>query len=95
MKKHYHVLIGLTGGYMPDDNVVCATRREAQRTAAEYKRMFNDTVWQCEDEDERRAKSYTGSLYRDGYAETGDGNDCIEITECYEADCLDDSDCND
>ena len=33
-RKHYHVLFGLRGGYMPDSNEVFTNKREAERYAA-------------------------------------------------------------
>lgn len=75
---HYHVLVGLQGGYMPATNVYCETWAEAQSVAREYKAQFND--------DDPR-DPFKGDIGRDGYA--ANSREYIEIVECQREDCLD------
>jgi hypothetical protein len=75
MSTHYHVLQGLAGCYMPNDNAVFRTVREARSCAAEYARTARDDGY-----------TVSGSA-RSGYYAVGDA-ECIEVTECTEADCL-------
>lgn len=74
--RHYHVLMGLTGGYMPNSNAMFTNRREAESYAASLAseaREAGDTV--------------SGSA-KSGYYSIGD-SECIEINDCYE-DCSED-----
>lgn len=71
--RHYHVLCGLRGCYMPDDNSVYATRKDAERSA----------VWLAKNAREE-GERVTGSA-KSGYYTVGEHN-CIEITEC-DSDC--------
>jgi hypothetical protein len=73
-KKHYHVLCGLKGLYMPDSNDICTSRRQAERFAAEGARHARD----CGDK-------VTGSA-REGYS-LGEHN-ALWIQECTIKDCL-------
>lgn len=79
MGRHYHVLCGLRGCYMPNSNNVHRTRRDAERDAA----------W-CADDRRGYGDKVTGSA-RQGYYEVGEG-ECIEITTCTDATCLQESD---
>ena len=92
VKRHYHVLEGLEGLYMPDSNYVCATRREAELLAATIAAEAKDDQAQSEEYKPRaewelrmdevpwhgsaRAGYYTNGICR------------IEINICYEADCV-------
>ena len=80
--KHYHVLTGMEGGYMPSQNSAHATKREAMDCA----------IWEASD---YRDAGYTvvGSAKDGLYVCTPPGasahtlNDYIEIVECTETDC--------
>lgn len=75
--KHYHVLFGLSGGYLPSDNAVFRTLREARSYAADLAREIR----------EYEGKKVVGSA-RLGYYDVGD-YEYIEITDpCYEPECL-------
>ncbi len=76
-KRHYHVLVGLAGMYMPNDNTVCRTRREAEACA-------RDTAARFRDDGDRVSGSARAGYYTVGESE------CIEITDCDTAACLDD-----
>jgi hypothetical protein len=80
--RHYHVLVGLTGGYLSDSNYFCATKGEAQETAHQEAERFRDDYW------EDKTVKVRGNM-RDGYIVYRDGVDWmgIWITECYEEDC--------
>jgi hypothetical protein len=69
------VLSGLCGLFMPSENEVYATQRDAEEAARKLARQFRDD-----------GERVTGSA-REGYYQVGD-NWCIEITECDEAACL-------
>lgn len=73
--KHYHVLQGLQGLYMPNCNDVFSSKGEAQRYAAELAADARDQEYKV-----------SGSA-RSGYYTIGE-HECIEITECCESDCL-------
>jgi hypothetical protein len=72
---HFHMLVGLCGLYMPDENHVYVSRKEAEDGARELARQFRDD-----------GERVTGSA-RAGYYQVGD-NYCIEITGCDDAECL-------
>ncbi len=76
--KHYHVLIGLRGLYMPNTNHVCSTLVEARGLAKETAENFRD-----EDTSVRRinADYYTFGPRRGGH------NECIEVSVCDETRC--------
>ena len=76
-RKHYHVLCGLRGMYMPNSNAAHATRKAAERDAA----------W-CADDRRNDGETVTGSA-RSGYYTVGE-YECIEITTCDTADCVGD-----
>jgi hypothetical protein len=73
--KHYHVLIGLRGLYMPNNNDVCKTKEEATECAEWWAEHFAD------DPETKVEKTC------DDFWEVGE-HECIEITECNESDCL-------
>jgi hypothetical protein len=72
---HFHLLVGLCGLYMPDENHVYESRKEAEDGARELVKQFRDD-----------GETVTGSA-RAGYYQVGESY-CIEITGCDEADCL-------
>lgn len=73
-KKHYHVLSGLGGGYMPNSNEVYETKAQAIQGAKEMKGIFQN-------DPETKVRG------RGGYYAVDD-NTYIEVTECHENDCL-------
>jgi hypothetical protein len=78
-RKHYHVLQGMEGGYLPDDNEVYTSRRDAESAAAWAARSARDDGY-----------TVIGSA-REGLYIIDMGctlNNYIEITECFEPDCL-------
>jgi hypothetical protein len=75
--KHYHVLTGMCGLYMPNENHVFSTLREAQSFAREEAARARD--------EGERVRKVPHAEY--GYYVIG--NDaCIEVTDCAEPDCL-------
>jgi hypothetical protein len=77
--RHFHVLVGLCGLYMPDDNVVCETRKEAEDAARSIAKQYRDD-----------GERVSGSA-KSGYYTVGE-NHCIEIADCDDAQCLDGDD---
>lgn len=76
--NHYHVLSGLTGGYLPNTNDYCKTRRDAEASArwlAEGLRFDGIQI--------------SGSASA-GWYDVRNGREYIEITKCSEADCSED-----
>jgi hypothetical protein len=78
-RRHFHVLVGLSGMYMPNENHVYLTRREAEGGARLIADRFRDD-----------GERVTGSA-RSGYYAVGE-SECIEITDCDRAECLRDLD---
>ena len=76
MEKHFHVLIGMCGLYMPDENHVFRTRKEAEADARWYAEQLRD-----------QGDPVSGSA-RYGYF-VGDDY-CIAVSECTETECLQD-----
>lgn len=86
VKRHYHVLSGMHG-YMPDSNFPTRTLREARAVAIEEVRI-------CRAAGDRYVGSARGRYYECvSVNEYGTplhgGPEYIEITDCYEEDCLD------
>lgn len=79
-KKHYHVLVGLLGGYLPNQNLgPFRNKRYAEQSAVELARLFRD-----------QGLKVRGNA-KAGYYLVGDfGEEYIEITRCYEKECLED-----
>jgi hypothetical protein len=77
--KHYHVLVGMCGLYMPDSNVVFERLRDAQR----YARDEADAAREQGD----RVRKVPGVGH--GYYTIG-SNYCIEVTDCDQPECLHD-----
>ena len=42
--RHYHVLQGLAGLYMPDSNIHCTTLKDARQVAQGHKKEWLDSV---------------------------------------------------
>lgn len=77
--KHYHVLVGSEGGYLPDSNYYCTTRRQAEAIATSEARFIMD------DEGCHKSGSAKSGLI---VIDTGLRLDTIiEVTECQEPDC--------
>jgi hypothetical protein len=74
-RRHFHVLVGLSGMYMPNENHVYLTRKEAEEGARWLADQFRDD-----------GERVTGSA-RSGFYAIGD-RESIEITACDEAACL-------
>lgn len=92
-KLHYHVTVGFPG-YLPNSNYPCATLSEAYSIAKYEKDDFIDTGW----DDDHPTIRVTGDIRRDHYYTVYryDGDEWnewqyIEIAECTEPDCCDDS----
>lgn len=73
--RHHHVLVGLSGLYMPDVNEFHRTRRGAEESAAEHARFARDF-----------GDHVTGSA-KSGRYYVGD-HQAIEITNCDDVSCL-------
>jgi len=94
--RHYHVLAGFVGLYMPDSNYVCHTKRHAQQCLHEEAEQVRDRI-ACDKADALpgdHVDRLTGS-YRDGcYIVERSSTQidyCYQIEECYEPDCLEDA----
>ena len=85
MTKHYHVLGGLRGCYMPNVNYTCETLSEARAILLDFKKQEIEDSYQMED---RSQFSITGNLRQGYYEVTNGGNEYYEITDCQESDCL-------
>lgn len=83
MIKHYHVLVGLEGGYMPDTNHFCKTLQEAIQCAIEEKEISLDCGMQVSG-NIRHDRLY---ICTPSDAEAYTLNTLIEITECAETEC--------
>jgi hypothetical protein len=79
MKKHYHVLHGMAGMYMPNVNHVATTKQEAWNIAQEELR--ND----------REAGRKVSKVGKQEWEIVDGGTDYVcEVSSCFEADCIDD-----
>jgi hypothetical protein len=76
---HFHVLTGLAGGYMPNDNHVYSTRAEAEDAAHDLAEEFRE-----------QGETVSGSA-KDGFFTVGK-NEYIEVVDCGRAECLRDPD---
>ena len=83
-KVHYHVLIGLEGGYMPDTNHYCETLADALETAKFEKELSLDADMTVSG-NIREDRQYT-CQYKNASGNSLDT--IIEIIECQEADCI-------
>ena len=75
--QHFHVLAGLCGLYMPDENYVYRTRGEAEQGARELAQQFRD-------DGERVSGSAKGGYFKIGK------DYCVEVTDCDQVECLSD-----
>lgn len=92
--KHYHVIIGMSGCYMPDSNYVVSNRREAIAAAREeYRRADND----YDDDDSRYWKQVGVGHYRlfERAADNARTRQLYDLAyeirtsgPCYEAECM-------
>ncbi len=74
--RHYHVLVGLSGGYMPNQNLgPFLNKKDAESSAAEIAGIFRDQGL------------YVSGSARAGYYQVADC-EYIEITRCFEMECL-------
>ena len=87
MKKHYHVLTGLAGLYMPNDVYTTTSKRNAEQYATEQKRMFNDDLYSHDDREYIYDHTFIGNIHTDQYYATRNGNESITINECYDDEC--------
>jgi len=74
--KHYHVLGGLSGGYMPDSNSWYKSIKQARESMKELvtmSRIFGER--------------FTGSMKKCYFVSTNN-NYYFEVTECFEKECL-------
>lgn len=78
MRKHYHVMQGLKGCYLPDYQVLCTSKREAIRQAKDM-----CEYWNSSDSDT--------PMYRSGSGFYQSKHHCITISEvCTDTDCRED-----
>jgi hypothetical protein len=73
--RHYHVLVGLRGLYMPNENHIYRTLKAAREGAAEIADFYRD-----------QGEDVSGSA-SSGYL-IGE-NESIELVRCDDARCLD------
>lgn len=81
-RKHYHVLVGSEGGYLPDSNYAYTSRRAAEMAAADEARLFLD-----DEECHKSGSARSGLIVIDTGRSLGT---IIEVVDCQEEDCLDD-----
>jgi hypothetical protein len=91
MSRHYHVLTGMGGGYMPDGNDFCSTRASAEDTAKWHADEWRERIATDDEKDPTERYRIDGNK-RSGYVIGRPGNPhClghyIEIVACQEADC--------
>jgi len=86
-RKHYHVITGLSGLYMPNDVYTTTSQRNAEQYATEQKRRFNDDILLTDDKEYIHDKTYIGNIHTDQFYQTRDGNEEIAIHECYDDEC--------
>lgn len=73
-KRHWHVLSGLQGCYMPNSNYAHRTLKEAEADAADQAEYARDEEYRVEGS--ARSRWYSVGEHQ-----------CIQIVDCYEADC--------
>ena len=85
-RKHYHVLVGSEGGYMPDSNYTSTSKHEAEAIAANEARYIVEGEWESEENHPHKSGSARSGLI---VIDTGRSLDTIiEVVPCLEADCL-------
>jgi hypothetical protein len=67
MMKHYHVLQGMNGGYMPDESIYCKTLKDAKNVAVELAKEWRDDFTEYEEGVWGPCYKVTGSLKRGWY----------------------------
>jgi hypothetical protein len=88
MRRHYHVMIGLSGLYIPNDNAYFSSKRAALAYMTdEYRRFQDDDFCANADlpKDERRPK-WNGSQRNECYS---NGIESITLSECDDPYCDD------
>lgn len=95
MKTHYHVLQGMQGGYLPDENYMAMTLKEARNIAAELARTwreefheYEENIWGPSYKVSGSCKSGFYQIEQRPYNPTSLGW-YVEIVECEE-DCEED-----
>ena len=94
-RAHYHVLVGMGGGYMPFSNFPCKTKGDAQHIARWEAQEWRDDYANNENGKMVPVYRVTGNK-RDGYTMARRENTeydlghYIEITTCFESDCIQD-----
>ena len=97
MTRHYHVIGGLQGLYMPDVNDVCGTEQHARECLLWYYEDWQETIAQQEEEQEEEPYQ----LWPEGWPHAGLDSFTVErsetqidfkyyITECHKPECLED-----
>ena len=87
MTKHYHVLVGSEGGYLPNANEVFTRRRDADQFAAAQARDIAESGWDDIGKNYPRFGSASSGLI---VIDTGRSLDTIvEVNVCTEDDCMD------
>ena len=43
-RTHYHVISGIFGGYLPNENIYCATKREALAVLREERDLIDNSM---------------------------------------------------
>lgn len=91
--KHYHVISGMGGGYMPNSNEVYSTKAAAQDAAKWHADEWRELIVDAAADGE---KYRVQGNKREGYVLTRDSpydlGEYIEIIECTEEGC---EDCDD
>ena len=96
MKRHYHVLSGLAGLYMPDNNDIYTNRRHATAGAEETLQSYieakrDDCTAQTDGEFSKRGDCVVHFWEEDEDGEQVGATYAINIMDCYDSSCKDDS----
>jgi len=90
-KKHYHVLVG-TPGYMPDVNIVCRTKKDAEHIARDRAAQERDYVAQYNEDIQPEYPRHVSGNANDGYEVWSDDpydlGTKIHISQCWAPECL-------
>ena len=85
-RKHYHVLVGSEGGYLPDTYYMATSKQQAEAIAADEARYIVNGEWESEEDHPHKSGSARSGLI---VIDTGRSLDTIiEVVPCQEADCL-------
>ena len=79
MKRHYHVLHGMAGLYMPNVNEVATTKQEA----------WNMAQWELRN-DREAGRKVTKVGKQEWWIVDGSTHYVCDISSCHEVDCLQD-----